>query len=912
MRRRPTALSAPLARRREIALLADEVRSKREDGVVRVVRGEPGSGKTTLVGQVADLSGRRVLRARAAPGESALPFAVAADLLLPLRPRFGALPAVQREALEVSLSLRSGTAGSPLTVCTAALGALAAAAERTPLLVLVDDFPWADAASRRLLLFVAHRLAPERIALLLTSRDEVPDEPDTAGLPTLDLGPLPREEARGLARAAAPDAHDGAVEDLVDQAQGNPLAVVEMARELGGTAGSSTVGLHRTWDAALDAVPARTAEALAVVALGRDTGRAAIEPVLTDLGLDVTDLVPAQARRLVVVGKDEVVLRHGLLRTAVLARTPLERRAAVLERFAAHTDEHLAVWYEAGATSGVDDALADRLVDAARRARDRAAPLDAAHAWERAAGLTSDPLVRTRRLLHAAIDAQLGGRVDLARAWCDEGLRLAPTPDLTADLELVRARCLMWLGRPRAAVAGAVRASDASLEHDPARAVALRAEAALPCALIGDVQQMVAIAHEVRAIAAPAGHDVPLAVCALLGYAESLAGRLTRARGALDEATWDVPVDPRQDGHARATYALALHFAERPRAARQLVDEVVDSAREVGAPVLLAFALLVRAEIESAAGQWAEAYADAGEGTAWAEEFDQVASRSLAALVMARIDAVRGDSASCRRRVDEALAVAGPHGFDSMTVYAAAALGADALARGDAEAAVAHLDTARALCEEHGMANPVVAPFGADLVEAHLHVGDREGALDALAWIEARSDSRLGAVVACAARGQLADDPDEAESAFAEAYRGLDASDRPFERARILLAHAATRRRWRRVLSARPLLLEARTRFAALGAEPWSERARAELAATGFRPPDEARPADAAEGLTPQEFQVARFVSEGRNNVETAAALFVSRKTVEAHLTRIYRKLGVRSRKELVAALRDREAGRPR
>ncbi|MEJ2867159.1 LuxR family transcriptional regulator [Actinomycetospora sp. OC33-EN08] len=903
--RRPTEVDDPLARRREIALLTRDVHAAREGGVVRLVRGEPGSGKTTLVEHVAAVSGRRVVRARAAPGESALPFAVAADLLLPLRPSFGALPAVQREALEVSLSLRPGSAGSPLTVCTAALGALAAAAERSPLLVLVDDFPWADAASRRLLLFVAHRLAPERLALLLTGRDEVPDDPDTAGLPTLDLGPLPRDEARGLARSVAPHAHEGAVEDLVDRAQGNPLALVETARELAGTAGSPSPGLHRTWDAALDAVPAGTAESLAVLALGRDTGRAALEPVLADLGLAITDLAPAVARRLVVVGKDEIVLRHGLLRTAILARTALDRRAAILERLAAHTDEHLAVWYTAGATTGVDDALADRLAEAARRARDRAAPLDAAHAWTRAAGLTSDTTVRTRRLLQAAVDAQLGGRNDLARARCEEGLRLTPPPELAADLELVRTRCLMWLGRPRAAVAGAVRASDAVMAHDPGRAVALRAEAALPCALTGDVRRMVALAHEVRDVASGATGAVPPGVSTLVGYAEALAGRLAAARSALDEATWVLPpADPRRDGHAVATHALALHFAERPRRARELVDQVVDTARTAGAPVLLAFALLVRAETESAAGQWAEACADASEGAAWAEEFDQVASRALAALVLARIDAARGDSASCRRRVDGALAAAGPQGFDSITVYAAAALGADALARGEAETAVAHLDTARTLCDDHGMANPVVVPFVADLVEAHVHVGDRDGAAEALDWIDSRSDAGLAVAVGAAARGQLAEHPDEAEAAFALAYTRLDPLDRPFEHARTLLAHAATRRRWRRAVPARPLLLEAHTRFTALGARPWAERARVELAATGHRTaPD---PATGGDGLTPQEFQVARFVSEGRNNVETAAALFVSRKTVEAHLTRVYRKLGVRSRKELVAALRAR------
>ncbi|HWN28907.1 MAG TPA: ATP-binding protein, partial [Actinomycetospora sp.] len=170
--------------REQLAAVADP---RRRDGTVTVLAGEPGSGKTTLLDEVAAASSRRVLRAAGVESEAELPFAAAADLLMPIIEHAGELPDPQREAIEIALSLRSGTVASPLAVCAAALGTFAAAADREPLLVVVDDFPWVDAPSQQVVLFLARRLESERITLLLGVRDEVPVPPAIWRLPTIAL-----------------------------------------------------------------------------------------------------------------------------------------------------------------------------------------------------------------------------------------------------------------------------------------------------------------------------------------------------------------------------------------------------------------------------------------------------------------------------------------------------------------------------------------------------------------------------------------------------------------------------------------------------------------------------------------------------------------------------------------------------
>ncbi|WP_165825901.1 LuxR family transcriptional regulator [Actinomycetospora cinnamomea] len=890
----------------ERAQLAASADPHRRDGTVTVLAGEPGSGKTTLLDEVAAESSRRVLRTAGLEGEAELPFAAAADLLLPIMECARELPDAQREALEIALSLRSGTVASPLAVCAAALGTFAAAADQESLLVVVDDFPWIDAPSQQVVLFLARRLAPERIALLLGVRDEVPVPPAIWRLPTVALGPLSGEESRELVRTLPVRTSPAVLETIVERCGGNPLAVVETARTAGpdlldaATALPPGSTLERTWSAAVDGLPAGTRSALTVLALSRSTRRDELEPVLAELDLTVEDLTPAERRRLVRRDGDEVCLRHDLLRPLLVARTPRDLARRVLRGLARHAPPDLAVWYLAESADAPDDDVAERLVEAADTARRRSALLVAARARARAADFTTDPAARGGRLLAAATDAAVSGAAALAVTWCEQALAVHDDPAFTADVAVVRAQSMTWLD-PARAVDGALRAAEAVLPHDGARAGRLYVEAMGALTMTGRL-------HEVEAVAdrAHAADGATLGGLAGTAHAHALVGRWPEAHARLDAlVAHAADAHPVWDAQPLVMGAQAACSLERLDDARRLLGSVPTTARQLGAPLLLAFALGVQAEVDWWSGRWTTAYADASEAVAWADELGQTPTRAFGTTFLARVEGVRGDAAACRAHAEAALQASAPLGVDSLRPYVAAALGAGALAAGEPETASAHLHRARRAYDEQGVVCATAVPFAGDLVDAAVRAGDRAAAEDAVAWVAALAKgtgSAYAEAMAARGRGLLADDHDEAEAWFAAAHRTHERLVAPYERARTVLAHAEVRRRWRRPGAARPLLLDAEATFAALGAHPWTERARRELAATGHRPAGEAAPETASlDALTPQEFQIARGVADGLSNVEVASALFVSRKTVEAHLTRVYRKLGVRSRTELTA-----------
>ena len=904
--RREPSPPVVVGRAREREQLAAAADPHRPDGTATVVRGEPGSGKTTLLEEVAATSSRKVLRTAGVESEAELPFAAAADLLMPIIEHADDLPDPQREALEIALSLRSGTVASPLAVCAAALGTLAAAADREPLLVVVDDFPWIDAPSQQVVLFVARRLARERIALFLGVRDEVPVDPAIWRLPTLALGPLSGEESRELIRALPVRTSPAVLETIVERCAGNPLAVVETARTAGpdvlDAAATLPAGstLERTWSAAVDGLPSSTRSALAVLALSRSTRRDELEPVLTELGLTVEDLTAAERRRLVHRDGDALCLRHDLLRPLLAARAPRELRRRVLRGLARHAPPDLAVWYLAESAEAPDDEVADGLVDAAHRARRRSALLAAARAWARAADFTAAPATRGERLLAAATDASMAGGAAFAVTWCEQARTVHDDPVFGADVALVRARSLTWL-EPARASEGAIRAADAVLPHDRARAARLYLEATTPLTMTGRVREAAEVADRARAIEGDSLDEL-----SALAHVYALRGRWDEAHPLLDRLlARAADAGPLWHAQALVSGAQAACFLERFDDARRLFGPLTSTARQAGAPLVLAFALGVQAEMDWWAGRWATAYADATEGAGWADELGQSGARAFTATFLARLDGARGEAAACRAGAEAALHAAGLLGVESMQVYAAAALGAGALAAGEPETAAAHLDRARRWCDEQGAVCATAVPFAGDLVDATVRAGDRAAAEAAVAWVAANAE-RTGSVyaeaMAARGRGLLADDLDEAEECFAAAHRAHDRLGAPYERARTVLAHAEVRRRWRRPGAARPLLLDAEAVFAALGARPWTERTRSELAAAGYRSTGgSVEDTISLETLTPQEFQIARGVAEGLSNVEVSASLFVSRKTVEAHLTRVYRKLGVRSRTELAA-----------
>jgi DNA-binding CsgD family transcriptional regulator len=346
---------------------------------------------------------------------------------------------------------------------------------------------------------------------------------------------------------------------------------------------------------------------------------------------------------------------------------------------------------------------------------------------------------------------------------------------------------------------------------------------------------------------------------------------------------------------------LAMVWLEEHDKARDTFVRVIERAREQSVPSVLPYTLIGLAELDFRTGRWARAYANAAEAVTLARETEQPVSLAFALACLARIEAAQGRDADCREHATEAFDLS-EAGAGSVVVYAAAALGLLELGIGHVEDAIVHLDRVRAEVEAHGLHHPTVLQWAPDLIEALVRAGRRAEAVEALAAFDRAADASLGVwALGTAARCRciLADEDFEADAERAlELLEGLGA---PFEVARTELCLGERLRRSRRRREARTALRSAIERFERLGAAPWAERANTELRASG----ETVQPGAviATNELTPQELQVALTVARGATNREAGAALFLSPKTIEAHLGRVYRKLDIRSRTELAALL---------
>jgi DNA-binding CsgD family transcriptional regulator len=916
-------LQGPLVGRvRERRLLEGLLKSVDGGGTATFVAGEAGVGKTALLAHVADVAskraGMRVLRAHGKESEAVLAFAALADLLLPLREKFAELPHTQCQALEVCLALSSGPAAGPLAACAGALGVLASAADDKPLALLVDDFQWIDPESQRILLFVARRLATEPIVMILVVREEPGAEAPAHDLPTLRIGGLSVAECAELAKQAGVVISPPILHCLVEQSGGNPLAVMENLQ-----AGPTGLGaseperlalgdsLERAWGRVFEELPEDTQRALFVVAIDSVSGGRNTASALDSLRLSLGSLAAAERRGLVQTMDGQIQLRHPLMRSVVISRTPLWSRVTGCRALAEVADADLRAWYLAAAATGTDDAAAEALVVTAADARQRSGYGAAARTWRRAAELTADQDMRAERLLRAAADAHLAGDSGMAVVWCEEALEQRHDPVFAAEAELVLGRARTWHGEPLQSFDGLVRAAADIRTIDPGRAVALLAEATLPASLSGRVDVMRHVAQQVEELwddAHIAEGDASLTTLAMVAEAFVLAGELDRAAIYRDRAQALLPsADLVTEQQGIAFLAQGDIWTERYELGRLRIGAVVDGGRRMGAPAILSLALGLSSELGWWTGQWAPAIADATESLQWAEELNQAGLIGYSLALLSRIEAARGDREGCETHVERARRDIEPRGVGCLAVYSPAALGLCALSCGELAVAIEHLECAWAAREAEGLGNPDVVPFAGDLAEALARAGDVQRAEQVLDWLQERADTTGLAypeAAAARARGILACDVAEAEAWFATAHAAYQRRPMPFEQARTLLSEGEALRRARCPAAARRPLRQALALFGGLGALPWLTRTMSELAATGIRAgATNGTSPSALDKLSPQELQVARAVGRGLSNVDTAAALFVSRKTVEAHLTRVYRKLGVRSRTELACML---------
>nr|WP_275593174.1 LuxR family transcriptional regulator [Streptomyces deccanensis] len=918
-----------VGRERERRLMDDLLVAGGAGGAALLLWGEPGIGKTALLDYAAeraraDGSGAApatVLRARGIETETVLPFATLGDLLMPHSSLFRELPGAQRSALESCLALSGDPAdppGNPYAACMGALNVLAALGDERPVVVLVDDLHWVDPSSQRVLLFVARRLSSERVALALGSREDHGESGPRRSIPAVQVGGLAPEECAALLEGRVTP---NVLADLVRVSGGNPLALREIAGALTDEQARGerplldppSLGSHleRAWAARIDGLPDTARRALVVLAASRSTAAGPLRKALEAAGLSLDALSPAEEDGLITASADGLDFHHPVLRALVLGRAPLAHRYAAFQALAEVSTGSLHAWYRASATPGPDEEAAAALADAAREARRRSAFGESALAWRRAAELTPDPAPRADRLHHAASDALLSGS-PAGPQWCEEALRITPDPAVRAAIQGLLGRMHTWKGETAQAYGLLMNAADAVRDSDRTRACLLLAEATAAARLDGHVPAAVRVAEESLALASESGPERWYSL-SMLGGALIMAGRTARGREMLEAADRHGGGDPVRDQQVYAIAGQAWSRAEEFARGRRLLNTAVESARRHSAVGVLGFTLAVRGELETRIGQWESARGDLTESLRWAEELGQLTCVSYTLYCLARLEALRGERVECEEHVARARRECGAYGIGCQEFHMTAVLGLSALAHGDHDAAVDQLEQTLSLAIEQGIGNPEVVPFAADLAEAHVRAGNAPRAAEVVSWLEERArETGLASAEAAAARvrGLLAGTPEEAEAYFGAALDAHRRTTGPFDWARTLLCEAEVLRRHRRPGAARAPLASALACFERLGAVPWARRAAGELAAAGGVLGAARSAVGGTSGmggtlnqLTPQEFQVSRAIARGLNNTEAAASLFVSRKTVEAHLTRIYRKLHVRSRTDLTRLL---------
>ncbi|MEV5827670.1 AAA family ATPase [Spirillospora sp. NPDC052242] len=863
----------------------DEVIARARDGSGGAVllRGEAGAGKTALLDAAAARGGAmRVLRTTGVEPESDLAFAALHRLLWPVVDGLDALPVPQRDAVGAALGLSAGGAGDRFLVGAGVFSLLAEAAAPDGLVCAVDDLQWVDRASADALLFAARRLATERIAMLFAVRGDAP----VGGVPlTVDVRGLPEPAAAELLASRHGTLEPGVARELVALTRANPLALREIADRLtpAQRAGRDPLpdpppGGARLFGDRVAALspPARLVALVAAVEAELDHVLRAADKLLDADGLldadAATALAELEAAGLADVAGTSVRFRHPLVRSAVheaASGADVRRVHAVLAEL---TEGDRRAWHLAGAALGRDERVAAALAAAAGRARDRGGYGTAATALARAAELTPEPHARAVRLKDAAVAAWLGGRPGRAESLLAEAREEAGDA-LVPQIARLRGRFELTSGN----AAEAVRILSAGDDLDTL------ADAVEAASYVGDTAAIVDLAR--RAAAHPAGflRDAVVGIGRTLDGDPDGPGLLRRALARaddLDDASaylWATAA-----ASALREWDLAAEMAARAgRVARM-------SGMTGQLPVVLEFA----ATAERIAGRPARSRAVSEEALALAREAGYTNTVAAHLANLAVVAALRGDEETCERHARDALAIAIPHRVGLHAGVAAYARAMLDLCLGR-HAAAHDRFTALAAAGPGAGHWTVLWRSAPDRVEAAAGAGDAAAARATLAayerWAEHAATPESGALLArCRGLAHASDD------AFAEALR---LHTNPFEAARTALLFGERLRRAHRPAEARAHLRTAWETFEQAGARPWARRAQDELRAAGES--GQAPPPAVLDALTPQELRIAGLVADGLSSRQIAARLFLSPRTVEYHLYKIYPKLGIGSRTEL-------------
>ena len=929
----PAAALAIVGREDELAALDEFFDADPRPSRALVLDGDPGIGKTTLW-QYAVARARagpsRVLSCAPARSEAPLAFQALRDLFDDVGDDLvGRLPTPQRRALEIALLRTDPGHAKPDqgAISAAVLAVLRLLADLSPVLLAIDDAQWLDPESAAVLGFVVRRIDSAPISLLVASRGSA-GEPTALGLERalpderllrVQIGPLTLGALHSVLHVRLDKVFPRpTLRRLHEVSGGNPFFALELARALerrGGHPGANEIlpVPERLSDLVSERLAALPDEAFEIVQVAAALSDPTMHVVTAVAGVDPGSVDAAVAAQVIEVVQDSIRFTHPLLASAAYAalgpsrRRELHARLAVVVGGEEERASHLAL-----ATEGEDATVAAELEQAARLARARGAPATAAGLAEHARRLTprEHPADLLRRTMEAAGFHYEAGDAALGRALLEEAVASAPPGPRRAEAIKRLARAHAFEADLRVAATLYRRAID---EADDSGSTRADAEAGLAVALMRMLVDLpAALEHARRASQlAELRRDAQ-------GLAESLSTQavieaLTGDAGAPQTMARAVEVGEAAEGLHDAAFLVGLWgptfmpavlgtFTDDLDGARRVVERVRAHALECGDEASLPLILRYLGYVELLEGNWETAGSWANEGYEVALQTGQASQQAVLAGTRALIDAHRGREEETRTGAAEALRLADDTAAMFARLLAISALGLLELSLGNAAEALEQLEPLVDDLEAAGLREPAVARFVPDTIHALLAVGrssDAEALLTQFEDRAARLDRPSALAASARCRGLLQAASSDFDGAIASMNLALEHHERiaiPFDRARTLLALGVTYRRGKQKAAARTTLDEAVAEFERLGAALWVKEARAQLARIGGRAPSGGE-------LTPTEQRVVDLVVEGLSNKQVAAALFVTPKTVETQLSRIYAKLGIHSRAQLARRL---------
>lgn len=881
-----------------------------------VVEGAPGMGKTTmLVAAARRATGFRCLWVRGTESESVLPHAGLLQALGPLRSKLAAIPSAQATALSVALGWEPpGAPTDRFLVAAAVLSLIAAEARRVPILVLVDDLQWVDRESASALAFAARRLRDDPVGFVWAGRSgQIPAEL-VRGVPTASLAPLTPVDARALLRAAVADR---VAERLVDATGGNPLAMLEIAQRLtdaqrAGAAplpAAPAVGdrLLQLYGEHLGELSAPARRAVLLTALNRSGSPATVAAALTREALDAAaGLDEAADRGILVRAGGDLGFRHPLLRAAALSQASASDQRSAHHSLAAvlavDPDSVAGTWHRAEAVVGPDRLLALDLVRIAEHTRSRQGYAAASVAMERAALLSDDPTQVADWLATAAADAFAAGDTLRTRALAARVLDAPGDVPASGLAQFTLGMLEEYAGSVPAAVELLTSAAARLSGADRTEALA---ELALARFRLNDIAGVIACATVIGPVADPGDPRQLMLADFTRGFAAVVGGDPATG-GPLLRGTVEQIAGPclRDDPRSLVHLALAGGFLGDPALVMSLGTHQLNQARARGGLGVLVPALSLAAAARAWLGDHAGAFADAGEAVELGDQLGYAADVAVALEMLAWQSAARGRHDEAQVALARATVLTDRAGTTAVAAHQAITAAFCALCRADPTAAVSILEARLAA---DGGVGSLGEPLGVapDLVEAYLALGRHAAATDLADRFAAVTPAAAAPwlrALAARCRALTAPDQETADLAFRAAFAAHAEAPDHFETARTHLLYGVRLRRSGHRVRARVQLESALDAFTTMDLTAWARRAADELSATGAKP--RGRRALTEESLTAQETRVALHAAQGMPTKDIAAALFLSPKTVEHHLSSVYRKRGVRSRAELAASFR--------